>query len=279
MPAPAAESDAYVSPKRARSQSEAPMRTPETAAPSVTRASGPIQPRSTASTKKKTIPRRVTAPPVHASARAPRRTERSIGSRCFRCFSGVGGGHIGAAATGSGSRSGSNATRGSGPAWIACCCSCRARRRSDWSSSSILRRRPSKVSRRSVSSVMNGGFPAPRASVLEPGVHGYAPIRGLARTKEAIAARYRDVYGVDLDPQTEVALIPGTKTGIVELAQSLCDEGDTLLLPDPYYPDYPSGPALAGARLQTVPLVPELGWAPELGGAPDAAAIYLNYPS
>jgi aminotransferase len=118
-----------------------------------------------------------------------------------------------------------------------------------------------------------------RASVLEPGVHGYAPIRGLARTKEAIAARYRDVYGVDLDPQTEVALIPGTKTGIVELAQSLCDEGDTLLLPDPYYPDYPSGPALAGALLETFPLRADQGWSPELDAAPDAAALYLNYPS
>jgi len=118
-----------------------------------------------------------------------------------------------------------------------------------------------------------------REAVLDPGVHGYAPIRGLTRTKEAIAARYRDVYGVALDPEREVALIPGTKTGIVELALSLCDEGDTLLLPDPYYPDYPSGPALAGAHTVTVPLVPEAGWAPDLDAAPEAAALYLNYPS
>ena len=95
-----------------------------------------------------------------------------------------------------------------------------------------------------------------REAVLDPGIHGYSPIRGLPQTKEAIAGRYRDVYGVELDPETEVALIPGTKTAIVELALSLCDEGDTLLLPDPYYPDYPSGPALAGARLETVPLLP-----------------------
>jgi len=118
-----------------------------------------------------------------------------------------------------------------------------------------------------------------RAAVLEPGVHGYAPIRGLPRTKEAIAARYRDVYGVALDPETEVALIPGTKTGIVELALSLCDEGDTLLLPDPYYPDYPSGPALAGARIETVQLRADEGWSPDLDAAPAAAALYLNYPS
>src|SRR6476646_6810787 len=118
-----------------------------------------------------------------------------------------------------------------------------------------------------------------RASALDPTVHGYAPIRGLPRTREAIASRYRDVYGVELDPETEVALVPGTKTAIVELALSLCDEGDTLLVPDPYYPDYPSGPALAGARMETVPLRPDEGWSPDLDAAPDAAALYLNYPS
>ena len=80
-------------------------------------------------------------------------------------------------------------------------------------------------------------------------------------------------------PGTEVALVPGTKTAIVELAIALADEGETILLPDPYYPDYPSGLALAGARLQTVPLVPEAGWAPELESAPAAAALLLNYPS
>lgn len=117
------------------------------------------------------------------------------------------------------------------------------------------------------------------ASARRPDVHGYAPIRGLARTKEAIAARYLDVYGVRLDPEREVALIPGTKTAIVELALALADEDQSILLPDPYYPDYPSGPALAGARLETVPLDPAAGWAPDLDAAPAAAALYLNYPS
>jgi L-glutamine---4-(methylsulfanyl)-2-oxobutanoate aminotransferase len=59
----------------------------------------------------------------------------------------------------------------------------------------------------------------------------------------------------------------------------LCDDGDTLFLPDPYYPDYPSGPALAGARLATFPLQPDAGWAPDLDAAAGAAALYLNYPS
>jgi aminotransferase len=116
-------------------------------------------------------------------------------------------------------------------------------------------------------------------SVRRPDVHGYAPIRALARTREAIAARYRDVYGVELDPDREVAVIPGTKTGIVELSLVLADEGETVLLPDPYYPDYPSGPSFAGARLGTFPLDADAGWAPHLDEVEAAAALYLNYPS
>jgi aminotransferase len=118
-----------------------------------------------------------------------------------------------------------------------------------------------------------------RTSALDPSVHGYPPIRGLRSTKEAIAARYRDVYGVELDPETEVALVPSVKSVLAELALALCDDGDTMLVPDPYYPDYPSGPALAGARMATIPLRPDHGWSPDLDAAPDAAALYLNYPS
>jgi aminotransferase len=118
-----------------------------------------------------------------------------------------------------------------------------------------------------------------RQALLDPRVHGYAPIRGLLRAKAAIAERYRTVYGVELDPEREVAIVPGTKTAIVELALALADEGETILLPDPFYPDYPSGPALAGAKVATVPLDPDAGWAPDLDSAPAAAALFLNYPT
>ena len=88
-------------------------------------------------------------------------------------------------------------------------------------------------------------------------------------------------YGVELDPDSEVAVVPGTKTAIVELSLALAEEGQTVVLPDPYYPDYPSGPALAGARVGTVPLDRQAGWAPDFAAAPrdDVAAVYLNYPS
>jgi aminotransferase len=114
-----------------------------------------------------------------------------------------------------------------------------------------------------------------------PDVHGYSPFRGLPELRVALAQRYRDVYGVELDPDSEVAIVPGTKTAIVELSLVLADEGQTVVLPDPYYPDYPSGPALADARIEYVPLDPGEGWAPDFTRAPreDVAAVYLNYPS
>jgi aminotransferase len=114
-----------------------------------------------------------------------------------------------------------------------------------------------------------------------PTAHGYAPFRGLPELRAAITHRYATVYGVELDPDTEVAIVPGTKTAIVELSLALAERGSTVVLPDPWYPDYPSGPALAGAALETVPLDQLNDWQPDFSRAPrdDVAALYLNYPS
>jgi aminotransferase len=120
-----------------------------------------------------------------------------------------------------------------------------------------------------------------REAAGDPRAHGYPPFLGLPELREAIAARYRDVYGVTLDPEREVAVVPGTKTAIVELALCLAERGDAILLPDPGYPDYTSGVALAGARELRVPLDPDGDFAPDLDAAPrdGVAALYLNYPS
>ena len=115
----------------------------------------------------------------------------------------------------------------------------------------------------------------------EPSAHGYPPFRGIPALKEAVAARYGGVYGVELDPEREVAVVPGTKTAIVEVAMCLAERGSTILLPDPGYPDYTSGVALAAARERRVRLDPDADFAPDLSSAPreDVAALYLNYPS
>jgi aminotransferase len=116
------------------------------------------------------------------------------------------------------------------------------------------------------------------AAARRDDTHGYAPFAGLPGLKEAIAGRYRDVYGVEIDPGTEVAVLPGTKTCLVEFAQITAERSATLVLPDPGYPDYRSAPALAAAEVATLPIGPD--GRPDWAAAPtEAAALYLNYPS
>jgi aminotransferase len=99
-------------------------------------------------------------------------------------------------------------------------------------------------------------------------VHGYAPFSGVPALKEAIAIRYGEVYGVHLDPAREVAVLPGTKTGLMEFALCAVESGATIVLPDPGYPDYFSAVALAST--QNVPFT-------DFGVTADA--MYLNFPS
>jgi aminotransferase len=119
------------------------------------------------------------------------------------------------------------------------------------------------------------------AGARNPAAHGYAPFRGLPALKEAIAERYRDLYGVTLDPEREVAVLAGTKTALAEVTLCTAERGTSVLLPDPGYPDYPSGVALAGAELVPLPLAEEAGFAPDFDAVPrrDVATVFLNYPS
>jgi aminotransferase len=127
------------------------------------------------------------------------------------------------------------------------------------------------------------GPPAHVVEALEraaarPDVHGYAPFRGLPELKEAVAARYRSVYGVEVDPSREVAIVPGAKTALIEFAQATVERGGTILLPDPGYPDYLSAVALTATREARLPL--DGAGRPQWdAAAEDAGALYLNYPS
>jgi aminotransferase len=124
-----------------------------------------------------------------------------------------------------------------------------------------------------------------RAAALEtatPAVHGYPPFQGTPELRAALAARYAADHGVELDPDREVAVIPGTKTGIMLACLAAADDGDAILLPDPGYPDYLSGAALAGARVVPLPLAPAAGFQPDFAavdGPGRVALTVLNYPS
>jgi L-glutamine---4-(methylsulfanyl)-2-oxobutanoate aminotransferase len=114
--------------------------------------------------------------------------------------------------------------------------------------------------------------------------HKYSPFRGLKSFKEAAAEFYKREYGVVLDPEEEIAILFGGKAGLVEIPQCLLNPGETILVPDPGYPDYWSGVELARAKMVTMPLKEENDFLPdysELDEEDLAAAklMFLNYPN
>jgi len=96
---------------------------------------------------------------------------------------------------------------------------------------------------------------APAADVVETlagaargsAAHGYQSYRGVPELRRAIAGFSRDVYGTDLDPETMVLPLIGSKEGIMHVSMAFLDEGDEVLIPDPGYPTYASAARLAGA--------------------------------
>ena len=121
-------------------------------------------------------------------------------------------------------------------------------------------------------------------AATDPQTHKYSPFRGVPELRQAAAEFYKREYGVDIDPDSEIAILGGTKIGLVELPLAILNPGDYMLLPDPGYPDYLSGVALADVQFDTMPLVAENAFLPDYEALSDevktrAKLLYINYPN
>lgn len=99
---------------------------------------------------------------------------------------------------------------------------------------------------------------------------------------ESVIARFRKRYGVELAPE-EIMSVYGSQEGIAHIGLSLCDEGDVVLVPDPGYPIFGIGPALAGADVVTYDLVEENHYLPDLKSIPQEVLdrtkfMIVSYP-
>ncbi|MDQ3785481.1 MAG: LL-diaminopimelate aminotransferase [Actinomycetota bacterium] len=117
-----------------------------------------------------------------------------------------------------------------------------------------------------------------------PATHRYPAYTGMPEFRRAIAAWYLRRFGVDLDPDSEIQPLLGSKEGIYHLPVAFLDVGDVALVPDPGYPVYETGTILAGGEPYLMPLVAERGWLPDLAAVPAevlerARVAWLNYPS
>lgn len=114
--------------------------------------------------------------------------------------------------------------------------------------------------------------------------HGYPGFSGTPELRQAVASYYERRFGVELDPDTQVVCLLGSKEGIINVALTFVDPGGTVLVPDPGYLPYSMGTLLAGGMIHRLPLVAENGFLPDLDAVPtevarSAAILWLNYPN
>jgi len=122
---------------------------------------------------------------------------------------------------------------------------------------------------------------AMREAVADPETHRYPSYVGSPAFRRAVAAYYRDRHRVELDPETEVMALIGSKEGIAHVAVAFVDPDDEMLVPDPGYPVYEVSARLAGGTAVSLPM-PAPAFLPDLGAAPvgpRTKMLWLNFPS
>ena len=123
-----------------------------------------------------------------------------------------------------------------------------------------------------------------RKAVKDPRTHRYPLYSGMNLFREAVARWYQKRFGVELDPESEVLTLIGSKEGLAHLPLGINDPEDLNLVPTPAYPVYQMGTIFAGGYCHFMPLLRENAFLPDLNAVPplearDAKAMFFNYPN
>ena len=100
-------------------------------------------------------------------------------------------------------------------------------------------------------------------AVTEPNAHQYQSYQGLPELRQGIAGFYKNHYNVDLDFNTEILPLMGSKEGIMHIAMAFLNDGDKVLIPNPGYPTYTSVTNLVGAEPIYYDLIEKNNWEPD----------------
>ena len=117
---------------------------------------------------------------------------------------------------------------------------------------------------------------------LDPENYKYS-LKDLPQLKQAVANWYSRRYGVSLE-ENEIMSVNGSQEGIAHLAFPICNPGDIVLVPNPGYPIFSHGPALAGAKLVEYSLLEENDYQIDFDGIDEEIAraakmIIISYPN
>lgn len=117
----------------------------------------------------------------------------------------------------------------------------------------------------------------------KPNVHAYQSYKGSPILRKAVADWYKTWYKVDLDPETEILPLIGSKEGIMHICMTYLDAGDIALIPNPGYPTYSAAVKLSGGTAVSYSLKEVNNWQPDFNEleAMDLSKVKLlfaNYP-
>jgi len=121
-----------------------------------------------------------------------------------------------------------------------------------------------------------------RKEAADPKNHNYSFSQGEPEFRQAVARWYKKRFGVDLNPETEIVALIGSKEGIANVTRAFINPGDRVLVPDPAYPVYASGGALLSDGIPiAMPLLEENGFLPDFEAITERKAkmMFLNYPN
>ncbi|MCM4159894.1 aminotransferase class I/II-fold pyridoxal phosphate-dependent enzyme [Antarcticibacterium flavum] len=120
-------------------------------------------------------------------------------------------------------------------------------------------------------------------ALTNPAAHQYQPYKGTVDFRNAIKEFYKTHYRVDLDAETEILPLMGSKEGITHISMAFLNEGDEVLIPNPGYPTYTSVTKLVGAKAVYYDLNEEENWSPNLQelakrDLSKVKLMWVNYP-
>ncbi|MCE2770425.1 MAG: aminotransferase class I/II-fold pyridoxal phosphate-dependent enzyme [Saprospiraceae bacterium] len=115
-------------------------------------------------------------------------------------------------------------------------------------------------------------------------VHGYQSYLGLPELRQAFSMWYKKYFKVDLNPNTEILPLIGSKEGIMHISMTYLEPGDEVLVPNPGYPAYSAVAQLTGATLRYYALEESKNWQADLDllAKTDLSKVklmWLNYPN
>jgi aspartate/methionine/tyrosine aminotransferase len=120
-------------------------------------------------------------------------------------------------------------------------------------------------------------------SAHQADTHGYQPYVGIPELRKAFAGWYKKWYRVDLNPNTEIQPLIGSKEGILHISLAFLNPGDGVLVPNPGYPTYSSVSNLVDAKIVSYDLKEENGWQPDFDALEkidlsQVKLMWVNYP-